>query len=146
MDADNAFNSFNRVVQLHNIRYVCPPMATYIKNCYSTPSRLFVLVGTEIMSTEETRQGDPLAMPAYAIGIVPLLDIIKPDNDSVNHVAFADDLSGAGNLAPFRTWWDDLIILLPKLGYYHKASKCWLVVKPEIENEVQNPFPADNFI
>ena len=43
VDADNAFNSLNRRVLLHNIQYLCPPMAIYIRNCYSVPSRLFVL-------------------------------------------------------------------------------------------------------
>ena len=43
LDADNAFNSLNRRVLLHNIQYLCQPMAIYIRNCYSVPSRLFVL-------------------------------------------------------------------------------------------------------
>ena len=33
VDADNAFNSLNRRVLLHNIQYLCPPMAVYIRNC-----------------------------------------------------------------------------------------------------------------
>lgn len=139
VDADNAFNSLNRAVLLHNIRYLCPPMATYIRNCYSTPSRLFVLGGTEILSSEGTTQGDPLAMPVYAIGIIPILEAIKPD-DSITHAAFADDLSGAGNLGPLRTWWNNLVTLGPKLGYYPKASKSWLVIKPEVEDEVHQVF------
>jgi hypothetical protein len=73
VDAVNAFNCLNRKVLLHNIRYQCPPMAIYIRNCYSTPSRLFVLGGVEILSSEGTTQGDPLAMHVYAIGITPLL-------------------------------------------------------------------------
>ncbi len=31
VDASNAFNSLNRQVLLHNIRYLCLPMATYVK-------------------------------------------------------------------------------------------------------------------
>jgi hypothetical protein len=60
VDADNAFNCLNRKVLLHNIRYQCPSMAIYIRNCYSTHSRLFVLGGVEILSSEGTTQGDPL--------------------------------------------------------------------------------------
>ena len=71
VDADNAFNSLNRRVLLHIIQYLCPPIAIYIRNCYSVQSRLFVLGGTEISSSEGTTQGDPLAMPVYAIGITP---------------------------------------------------------------------------
>ena len=28
----------------------------------------------------------------------------------------------------------------PKLGYYPRASKSWLVVKPEVEDDVQQVF------
>jgi hypothetical protein len=53
-------------------------MAIYIRNCYTTPSHLFVLGGVEILSSQETAQGDPLAMPVYAIGNTPLLKVINP--------------------------------------------------------------------
>ena len=33
VDASKAFNSLNRQVLRHNIRYLCPPMATYVRNC-----------------------------------------------------------------------------------------------------------------
>ena len=42
VDASNAFNAINRQVLLHNIRYICPSMAVYVRNCYSSPSRIFV--------------------------------------------------------------------------------------------------------
>ena len=72
---------------------ICPPMAIYVQNCYKKSSRLFVLGGKEIKPDEGTTQGDPMAMPIYAIGILPLLDMIKDDTSrSVKHVAFADDL------------------------------------------------------
>ena len=104
VDANNAFNSLNRRVPLHNISYVCPPMAIYIRNCYSAPSRLFVLGGTEISSSEGTKRGDPIAMPVYAIGITALLELIKApatETDvSMKHVAFADDLGGGGCWGP----------------------------------------------
>ena len=104
VDADNAFNSLNRAVLLHNIQFLYPPMAIYIRNCYNTPSRLSVLGGTEISSSEGTKQGDALAPPVYAIGIMPIMEAIKSD-DRVKHLAFADDdLSGAGNLASLRRW------------------------------------------
>jgi len=45
IDASNAFNSLNRNALLHNIQYLCPPMATYVRNCYAKPSRLFISGG-----------------------------------------------------------------------------------------------------
>ena len=58
VDASNAFNSINRKVMLHNIRYICPAIAVYTYNCYSTASRLFVQGGMEISSAEGTTQGE----------------------------------------------------------------------------------------
>ena len=95
-------------------------MAIYIRNCYSVPSRLFVLGGTEISSSEGMTQGDPLAMPVYAIGITPLLEMIKPESPkdiTMKHVAFADDLGGAGELLELRHWWDNIVLWGLKLGY-----------------------------
>ena len=98
--AENAFNSLHPSVLLHNIQYVCPPMSSYIRNFYSVPSRLFVTGGREKASVEGTTH--PLAMPSYAIVIIPMLSQIKPDNDkneiNVKHVAYADDLGGAGKI------------------------------------------------
>ena len=51
-DAENAFNSINRKVMLHNLKFICPIIATYIINSYATPSRLFIVVGGEIISSE----------------------------------------------------------------------------------------------
>ncbi len=139
VDASNAFNSLNRQVLLHNIRYLCPPMATYVKNCYGSPSRLFVMGGKEILSQEGTTQGDPMAMPAYTVGIAPLLKMIQVREDDVStasdekvkHAAYADDLGGAGVLGYLRTWWNKVVHFGPLLGYYPKASKSWLVVKED---------------
>ena len=60
-DAEIAFNSKNRKVMLHNLKFICPIIATYILNCYATPSRLFIASGGEILSIEGTTQGDPTA-------------------------------------------------------------------------------------
>ena len=50
-------------------------------------------------------------MPVYAIGITPLLKIIKPETPkeiTMKHVAFVDDLSGTGELLELRRWWDNI--------------------------------------
>ena len=38
VDASNAFNSMNRQTALHNIQYICPPLATVLINTYQNPS------------------------------------------------------------------------------------------------------------
>ena len=45
VDAANAFNSVNREVFLHNIKIICPSLATFVQNCYQSPTRLFIFGG-----------------------------------------------------------------------------------------------------
>ena len=129
VDANNAFNSINRQVLLHNIKFICPEIAIFVRNCYIRPARLFVTGGVEISSEEGSTQGDPVAMPLYAVGITPLLRSCK--TDGVKHAAFADDLNGAGVLHALRVWWDKIVELGRYIGYDVKASKSWLIVKPQ---------------
>ena len=42
VDASNAFNSLNSEVGLHNIRHVCPALATVLINTYQEATELFV--------------------------------------------------------------------------------------------------------
>ena len=62
IDASNAFNAVDRATALHNIRVLCPIIATYAINTYRNSARLFITGGKEIISAEGTTQGDPLAM------------------------------------------------------------------------------------
>ena len=56
IDASNAFNSLNRAAALHNIRILCPSIATYAINTYREPARLFIVggQGTEIIRRHYT--------------------------------------------------------------------------------------------
>ena len=69
IDTSNAFNALNRAAALHNIRVLCPPIATCTINTYQQPARLFIARGSELKSAEGTTQGDPLAMAIYAISL-----------------------------------------------------------------------------
>ena len=86
-------------------------------------------------------QGAPIAMPLYAVAIAPLLQMIKSDDaQDVRHVDFADDLCGAGRLVRLRSWWDDIVVHGQRLGYYQRADKCWLIVKPHLVETVKKIF------
>ena len=61
-DARNAFNSLKRQATLHNIRVICPQIATILVNTYCRPARLIMLGASDIYSLEGTTQGDNLAM------------------------------------------------------------------------------------
>lgn len=74
----NAFNLLNRQV-LYNIRHICPAMAN--GNIREELWRLTIMViqhgGNKTLSAEGTTQQDHFAMPAYPMGIVPLLSLIR---------------------------------------------------------------------
>ena len=142
VDASNAFNSLNRKVLLNNIQYVCPVISTYVRNCYGKPSRLFIAGGEEIASAEGTTQGDPMAMDAYAMGILPFLSLIKPEEmpELMKHVAYADDLAGGSKLEMLREWWEKIVQNGPAVGYYPKPSKSWLIVKEEHRERAEEIF------
>ena len=67
VDAANVFNNLNRKVFLHNLKFICPEIATYVNNCYSVPATLFASGGLELNSREFSTQGDPLGMAIYAM-------------------------------------------------------------------------------
>jgi len=148
VDAANAFNSVNREAFINNIAVICPSLSIYVSNCYSIPSRLFVIGGFELKSEEGTTQGDPVAMAVYAIAIIPLLlmmmEIVSTKNTSTKAVAYADDFTSAGTLIDIKRWWDTLCDIGPKFGYHPQASKSYLIVKEKFQNHAENIFIDSN--
>ena len=94
VDASNAFNFLNRQVALHNIRRLCPLLATILINTYRAPTELIV-DGDTILSQEGTTQGDPLAIPMYALATIPL---IKKLHRNYKQVWYVDDAAAVGGL------------------------------------------------
>ena len=136
VDANNAFNSLNRSVALHNIQYVCPPFAPILINTYRNPARLVVNNGRELLSREGTTQGENLAMSFYAVSIKVMLDNLSslssnPEVGSVKQVWLADDGTGAGKLQSLKSWWDTVLTEGAKIGFHVNASKFWLIAKDE---------------
>ena len=131
VDADNAFNRLNRQAALHNIQYICPAFATVLINTYRNPTRLFIVGGGEIPSSEGTTQGDALAMQFYGLSTQPIMTCLDYKRTNVHQVWLADDATGAGNLRSLKTWWDIVSAEGQKYGYFVKPSKSWLILKDE---------------
>ena len=142
IDARIAFNMLNRKNMNQSIKILCPELATYCSNCYINDARLFVTGGLEILSREGVTQGDPISMALYALGILPLLSLMKKDCEELNikHAAYADDISGVGKLKELRKWWDNVTEYSPMLGYHPEPSKSWLIVKTEYLKQAEQIF------
>ena len=134
IDASNAFNTLNRQAMMHNISVLCPTLATYVKNTYEIAPRLFVAKDLELKSEEGTTQGDPIAMAAYALGLSVLQNKISQNNTGAKHIAYADDLVGAGKLQEIKNLWDEICKHGPPLGYNPNATKSCLIVKEEMKD------------
>ena len=84
---------------VHNLKFICPIIATPKINCYATPSRIFIVGEGEILYSERTTQGDPTAMRAYTLGTLPfLLEFINLNNINAKKAVFSDNFFAAGSL------------------------------------------------
>ena len=63
-------------------------------------------------SEEGTTQGDPLAMPMYALATLPLIERLPGE---VAQVWYADDACAVGSITQLRKWWECLCQVGP--GY-----------------------------
>ena len=97
VDANNAFNLLNNQAAIKNIRHLCPSISTILINTYREHTDLYV-DGTTILSQERTiMQDDPLAMPLYALAILPLIHHVNHD---IDQVWYADDATATGDYQP----------------------------------------------
>ena len=132
-NAENAFTSINRQVMLHTLKFIWPIIATYINNCYATPSKLFIVCGGEILFSEGATQVDPTAMGGYALGILPLikflLEFINLNEVNAKEVVFADNFSASGSNNCIEDYWDKLTVIGPGYSYFPKPKKSNLIVK-----------------
>ena len=78
IDARNAFNEENRTAMLWAVQHKWPSGAQFTFNCYCHWDTLVVQDTGDgsvhfFHSKEGVTQGDPLAMIAYGIGVLPLI-------------------------------------------------------------------------
>ena len=137
VDADKAFNQLNREVELHNIQYTCPPLATILGKIYCVPLRLFITRGMELSSQEGTTQG---SVAMYALSVVPLTKKCQEafdlaDEPSVLYEAiqvwFPDGAAAGGKLRTLHKFCDLLVTHDPSYSYFLQPFKLHLVVKAE---------------
>ena len=130
VDASNAFNSLNRTNALAIIRCLCPAFSIVLANTYQKSTEL-VLGRDTLLSQEGTTQGDPLAVPFYALATRHLIDALALDVPNIMQIWYADDASAtaSGRISDLKVWWDKLIAVGPSFCYYVNPSKTWLITK-----------------
>ena len=130
VDASNAFNSLNRANALTHIRGLCPPLSTVLTNFYRESAELYLGKDT-LLSREGTTQGDPLAMPFYALATRPLIEALSSETSNLKQIWYADDATAAGKISSLKKWWDKLSSIGPSYGYFVNLAKSWLVTKDD---------------
>ena len=77
VDASNVFNSLNRISVLLHVSRLWPCCAHFVFSTYlSWPVLVMRGMSDFILSKEGVTQGDPLSMYVYAIGTLPLIQIL----------------------------------------------------------------------
>ena len=77
------------VASYGNIQHICPVISTILINTYRDDVNLFI-DGEKLLSEEGTTQGDPLAMPMYALAPLPFIKSLS--DDAIKQIWYADDL------------------------------------------------------
>ena len=106
------------------IRFEWPSGAQFTFNCYRHWATLVVHdvdgSGHFLRSKEGVAQGDPLAMIAYGIGILPLIRELCAAHPHVTQPWYADDDGAGGEFVALQEHIQDLMVR----GPLHYARRC----------------------
>jgi hypothetical protein len=144
VDAANAFNEGNRIAMFWTLRHEWPSGARFAFNCYRHWA-ILVVRGENghalfIESKEGVTQGDPLAMAAYGILLLPLIRQLKREIPEVSQPWYADDAGAGGNFDSLRRYFERLQEIGPSRGYFPEPSKSILVVLEHNREKAESSF------
>ena len=117
------------------VRNEWPSGVQFTFNCYRHWDTLVVQdtgvgSGHFLHSKEVMTQGDPLAMIAYGIGVLPLIRELWGTHPRVTQPWYADDAGAGGKFPNIMEHLRDLQARGPARGYYPEPTKIILVVAP----------------
>ena len=81
-------------------------------------------------SIEGVKQGDPLVMIAYGIGILSLIKNLKHGLPDITHPYYTDDAGALYTFEIIKTYFNSLARQGPGRGYHPEMSKIVLIVHP----------------
>ena len=140
VNANNAFNSLNRVAALWNSRVLWPQCLRFLFNFYHGYAALFLQGSSDhLLSKEGVSQDDPLSLMPYPVAILPLIHSLKnPKKWSQNW--YADDSACEATLHSLHTWFSQLLSSGPGFGYLPQPAKTVLVVASSYVNQATSLF------
>ena len=80
-----------------------------------------------------------MAMPMYAIGLLPLMQKAA-SSSAAQHIWFAEDSTAAGRMRTPRVWWNTLEEEGHKYGYVINGATSTLLVKPQFVKTAEEVF------
>ena len=121
VDTKNAFNEINRTGMLWKVHHLLPYRSRFIFNRYHHWSSIVLLNGNGMASFLHSRegatQGDPLAMVAYCIVILPLIKSLKSEFTDVTQPWYDDDAGALGTFANVKLYFNLLKLFGPERRY-----------------------------
>ena len=120
---------------LWTVHHLWPSGACLVFNCYLHRSSLVLRNGNGMSSFMHSRegatQGDPLAMVAYGIGILPPIKNMKEEFPESIQPWYADDASVLGTFARVKSYYNSLKQHSPGQGYFtpNPLKAFWLCIR-----------------
>ena len=144
LDALNAFSAINREAFFHNTKILCPSISTYINNCYSSATDLYI----QGAWSKKVRWGNNTRWPHSNGNIciqknTPLFAwLSKKSNEyksisASKQVPFADDLNGVGTEESIKKRWSLLKEEGKNIFYNVNASKTYLIPKEQFKDKTK---------
>ena len=115
------------------VRHEWPSGVQFMFNCYRHWSTLVVQEkgdrsGHLLHSKKGVTQGDPLAMIAYGIWVLPLISELQGAHPPVTQPWYADEAGAGGKFKNILKHIRDLQAREPSRGYYSEPTKSIFVV------------------
>ena len=62
-------------------------------------------------------------MANYAVATIPLIKQLKVTSEKTKQMWFADNATASIQLQNLKTWWNELLRIGPRYGYFANANK-----------------------
>ena len=99
---------------LWEVRHEWPSGVNFAFNCYRHWATLLIRAdggtGHFLYIKEGVTQGHPLAVMAYGMGILPLIQELQKAHPGVTQPWYADDAGAGGTFEGIRCHFDDLMV------------------------------------